>query len=128
MWSTHVTPEVYPTTLIRPRLEALGVITATGLRAVPNRTRVTIGGVVTHRQRPATARGVTFLNIEDETGMVNVIVEEAVWQRYRRVARESGGLLIRGMLENTADGVINVLAERIDRLSLGLHNTSRDFR
>ena len=60
--------------------------------------------------------------------MVNVIVEEAVWQRHRRVARESGGLLIRGMLENTADGVINVLAERIDRLSLGLHNTSRDFR
>ena len=128
MWSTHVTPEIYPTALIRPRLEALGVVPATGLRAVPNRTRVTIGGVVTHRQRPATARGVTFLNIEDETGMVNVIVEEAVWQRHRRVARESGGLLIRGMLENTADGVINVLAERIDRLSLGLHNTSRDFR
>ncbi|WP_375480895.1 error-prone DNA polymerase [uncultured Jatrophihabitans sp.] len=128
MWSTHVTPDVYPTALIRPRLAALGIVTATALHDVPNRTRVTIGGVVTHRQRPATARGVTFLNIEDETGMVNVIVEETVWQRYRRVARESGGLLIRGMLENTADGVINVLAERIERLPLGLKNTSRDFR
>ncbi len=62
---------------------------------------MTVGGVVTHRQRPATARGVTFLNLEDETGMVNVIVEEVVWQRHRRVARESGGLLIRGMLEHT---------------------------
>ncbi|HEV7203930.1 MAG TPA: error-prone DNA polymerase [Jatrophihabitans sp.] len=128
MWATGVTPELYPTALIRPRLDALGIVTARGLRSIDNRTRVTVGGVVTHRQRPATARGVTFLNLEDETGMVNVIVEEAVWHRYRRVARESGGLLIRGMLENTSDGVINVLAERIDRLHLGLHTRSRDFR
>jgi error-prone DNA polymerase len=128
MWATSMTPDIYPTALIRPRLEALGIIAVTDLRAIENHTRVTIGGVVTHRQRPATARGVTFLNIEDETGMVNVIVEEAVWQRHRRVARESGGLLIRGMLEHTHDGVINVLAERIERLHLGLHTKSRDFR
>jgi error-prone DNA polymerase len=128
MWATSMTPDVYPTVLIRPRLASLGIVTARDLRALENHTRVTIGGVVTHRQRPATARGVTFLNIEDETGMVNVIVEETVWQRHRRVARESGGLLIRGMLEHTTDGVINVLAERLERLHLGLHVRSRDFR
>ena len=128
MWATSMTPDIYPTALIRDRLDNLGVVPALGLRALPDRTRVTVGGVVTHRQRPATARGVTFLNLEDETGMVNVIVEETVWQRHRRVARESGGLLIRGMLEHTRDGVINVVAERIDRLSLGLHTSSRDFR
>ncbi|MFN2560373.1 MAG: error-prone DNA polymerase [Jatrophihabitans sp.] len=128
MWSTSMTPDVYPTTLIRPRLDALGIITARGLRALENHTRVTVGGVVTHRQRPATARGVTFLNLEDETGMVNVIVEETVWRRHRRIARESGGLLIRGMLEHTSDGVINVVAERLERLHLGLHVQSRDFR
>jgi len=128
MWATSTTPDVYPTALIRHRLDALGVITARGLRDVPNRTRVLIGGVVTHRQRPATARGVTFLNIEDETGMVNVIVEQAVWDRHRRVAREAGGLTIRGMLEHTHDGVLNVLAERIERLHLGLRTRSRDFR
>jgi error-prone DNA polymerase len=128
MWATSMTPDVYPTAIIRPRLEALGVVSAAGLRRLDDRTRVTIGGVVTHRQRPATARGVTFLNLEDETGMVNVIVEESVWQRHRRVAREAGGLLIRGMLEHTKDGVVNVLAERIDRLHLGLHTRSRDFR
>jgi error-prone DNA polymerase len=89
---------------------------------------VTVGGVVTHRQRPATARGVTFLNLEDETGMLNVIVDEVIWQKYRRIARESGGLLIRGMLEHTKDGVLNVLAERLDRLHLGLHTKSRDFQ
>jgi error-prone DNA polymerase len=59
--------------------------------------------------------------------MVNVIVDPVVWARNRRVARESGGLVIRGMLEET-DGVVNVIAERIERLPLGLHTTSRDFR
>ena len=83
--------------------------------------------MVTHRQRPATARGVTFLNLEDETGMVNVIVDEAVWSRHRRVAREAGGMLIRGMVERT-DSVTNVLAERIEKLPLGLRTRSRDFR
>jgi error-prone DNA polymerase len=128
MWATSMTPDVYPTALIRSRLAALGIVTARDLHAIDDHTRVTIGGVVTHRQRPATARGVTFLNLEDETGMVNVIVDEVVWQRHRRVARESGGLLIRGMLEHTNDGVINVLAERLERLHLGLHTRSRDFR
>src|SRR3954449_112439 len=128
MWATSMTPDLYPTAMIRTRLAGLGVVAVRDLRAVENRTRVTIGGVVTHRQRPATARGVTFLNIEDETGMVNVIVEETVWQRHRRVARESGGLLIRGMLEHTHDGVLNVIAERLERLNLGLHTRSRDFR
>ncbi len=84
--------------------------------------------MVTHRQRPATARGTTFLNLEDETGMLNVIVDPTVWMRHRRVARESGGLIVRGMLE-IADGVVNVVAERIERLPLGLHGVrSRDFR
>ncbi len=128
MWATGITPSMYPTALIRPRLRAQGILTNAELFSVPNRTRVTIGGVVTHRQRPATARGVTFLNIEDETGLTNVIVDEVVWQKYRRVVRDSGGLKIRGMLEHTRDGVINVLAERIDKLHLGLRTRSRDFR
>jgi error-prone DNA polymerase len=126
MWATGITTTTYPTSLIRPRLAALGIVTAAALKAVPDKTRITVGGVVTHRQRPATARGVTFLNLEDETGMVNVIVDEVVWSRHRRVARESGGLLIRGMVERT-DGVANVLAERIDKLHLGLRIKSRDF-
>ena len=128
MWATGITPDVYPTALIRPRLDALGIVPHATLRTLPNHTRVTIGGVVTHRQRPATARGVTFLNLEDETGLTNVIVDEVVWQKHRRVARESGGLMIRGMLEHTKDGVVNVIAERIEKLNLGLRTKSRDFR
>ncbi len=128
MWATGITPDYYPTALIRPRLDALGIIPHAQLRTIADHTRVLIGGVVTHRQRPATARGVTFLNLEDETGLTNVIVAEVVWQKYRRVARESGGLMIRGMLEHTKDGVLNVIAERIEKLNLGLRTKSRDFR
>jgi error-prone DNA polymerase len=127
LWATGVTRERYPTAIIRDRLDALGVITALELRGLPDRTRVTVGGIVTHRQRPATARGVTFINLEDETGMVNVICDPLIWDRYRRVARESGGLVIRGMLER-ADGVVNVSAERIEKLPLGLRSTARNFR
>ena len=136
LWSTGITTTTYPTALIRDRLAAQGILTAEAVLHVPDRTRVTVGGVVTHRQRPATAHGVTFLNIEDETGMVNVIVPENVWARYRKVAREAGGMLIRGMLERVEDSgpdgvngtVVNVLAERLERLHLGIRNTSRDFR
>jgi len=127
LWATGITRDAYPTALIRDRLTRLGVTPSNQLRVLPDRTRVTVAGVVTHRQRPATARGVTFINLEDEFGMLNVICDPVVWQRHRVIARQSGGLLIRGMLEK-ADGVVNVSAERIDKLDLGIRNRSRDFR
>ena len=58
--------------------------------------RVRVGGLVTHRQRPGTAGGVTFLNLEDETGMLNIVCSEPMWKRYRRIGRQSNGLVIRG--------------------------------
>jgi error-prone DNA polymerase len=127
LWATGITRDRYPTALIRHRLDALGVVPSAQLRQLPDRTRVTVAGVVTHRQRPATARGITFINLEDEFGMVNVVCDPVVWQRHRIVARQAGGLLIRGMLERV-DGVTNVSAERIERLDLGIRAKSRDFR
>ena len=87
-----------------------------------------IGGVVTHRQRPATASGITFLNIEDETGLVNVICSVGVWDRYRRVVREAPALIVRGILERSAEGVTNVLADRFEVLAMAPRTRSRDFR
>jgi len=129
LWATGITRDHYPTALIRPRLTALGVTPADRLRQLPDKTRVTVAGIVTHRQRPATARGVTFVNLEDEFGMINVICDPVIWQRHRRAAREAGGLLIRGMLERVGD-VVNVSAERIERLDLGLRQEppARNFR
>jgi error-prone DNA polymerase len=88
---------------------------------------VLVAGAVTHRQRPATAGGVTFLNLEDETGMVNVICSPGFWVRYRRVVRASPALLLRGRLQ-IAEGVSNVLAEHAAPLDLRASSASRDFR
>jgi error-prone DNA polymerase len=105
----------------------MGVVTAAGLRRLEDHTRVLVGGVVTHRQRPATARGVIFVNLEDETGMTNVICTKEIWTRYRKVAQGSAALLIRGMLQHS-DNVVNVMAERIDPLPLGVRPSARNFR
>ena len=97
------------------------------LRTAEAGRRVLVGGVVTHWQRPATAGGTTFLNLEDETGMVNVICSRGVWNHHRRIARTAAALLVWGRLERE-QGVVNVVAERLDRLPLTVQKTSRDFR
>jgi error-prone DNA polymerase len=94
---------------------------------VDDKTRVLVGGIVTHRQRPATARGVTFITLEDETGMLNVTCSPGLWARYRKVARTSPALLVRGMLER-ADRVINLNADRLTPLTVPVRAASRDFR
>jgi error-prone DNA polymerase len=88
---------------------------------------VLIAGLVTHRQRPMTAQGTTFMNIEDETGLINVVVSKGCWARHRSLARDSPALLIRGRLERS-EGVINVVAEELIPLPVPASNASRDFR
>ena len=127
VWATGVSPDSFPTQFLRDALAARGVVPAAGLRAVPDGDRVLVGGAVTHRQRPATAGGVTFLNLEDETGMVNVICSTGFWARYRTVLQACPALLIRGILQNT-EGVINVIADRAEPLDVRVRSTSRDFR
>src|SRR5581483_9089390 len=114
----------------RPHLQGIGAVTAADLEGLPDGMRVKVGGVVTHRQRPSTAGGTIFLNLEDETGMVNVICSPGAWARYRRVARLSPGLVVTGKLER-AEGAVALVVHRIDPLDLGLASASarsRDFR
>jgi error-prone DNA polymerase len=129
LWATGLSASRHPTEFVRADLEARGVVTADALRTLPDRSVVEVGGVVTHRQQPETASGVIFLNLEDETGLVNVIVTPDVWKRFRKVARTSPALRIRGLLERH-QGVINLLAHRIEALPLRLADLvkSRDFR
>lgn len=127
VWATGVSPDSFPTQFLRADLDAAGVIPAGQLTAVPDGTRVLVAGAVTHRQRPATARGVTFVNLEDETGMVNVLCTPGVWTRHRRLAQTATALLIRGRVQN-ASGAVTVLAERLGALELVVGSRSRDFR
>ncbi len=127
VWATGISPDSYPTQFLREDLDRLGVVPADRLLVVPDGTRVLIAGAVTHRQRPGTARGVTFLNLEDETGMVNVLCTPGVWARHRRVAQSAPAMLIRGQLQN-ASGAITVVAERMGRIEMAIGSGSRDFR
>jgi error-prone DNA polymerase len=130
VWSTGVSPDSHPLEHLRAVLDGRGVLRIAELTGMREGVRVMVGGVVTHRQRPATAGGVTFLNLEDETGMLNVVCSPGLWTRYRSTAMSSAGLLIRGRLERTSDSppVINLVADRLDRLSLHVALPARDFR
>jgi error-prone DNA polymerase len=139
VWATGVSPDTHPIAHLRERLDRLGAVAIDRLdevgRARSRRPgapddlpRVLVGGLVTHRQRPATAGGVTFLNLEDETGMLNVTCSEGLWKRYRTVALGSSALLVRGRLERSEEGVLNLVADRLARLVLAVPVKSRDFR
>jgi error-prone DNA polymerase len=126
LWALGLTPERSAIELARPALEARGLATIAEI-VTASSSRVAFAGVVTHRQQPDTAHGAVFLNLEDETGMVNVVCSKGAWARWRDVARSSPALVVKGRLER-AQGVANVIAERFEPLSLGPCPGSRDFR
>jgi error-prone DNA polymerase len=128
VWATGISPDSHPVVHLRGMLDTEGAIPVSGLTGVPAGTRIRVGGLVTHRQRPATAGGVTFLNLEDETGMLNVVCSPGLWARYRKVAMGAAALIVRGQLERSPEGVLNLVADRLDRLSLRVPVKSRDFR
>jgi error-prone DNA polymerase len=126
LWATGVAPDGHPTRFVRDHLDERGVLTADRLHDVQPKSRVWVGGVVTHRQRPMTAQGVTFLNLEDETGLINVVISKGCWARYRSVAREAAALLVRGRLERS-EGVVNIVADMLVPMPVPAAGTSRDF-
>jgi error-prone DNA polymerase len=128
VWATGISPDSYPTQFLREDLDAIDVVPAAQLLSVPDGTRVLVAGAVTHRQRPATAQGVTFINLEDETGMVNVICSRGAWARWRKVALSSPALVVKGRVER-AEEAVNLVAERIEVLNLAVEGApARNFR
>lgn len=128
LWATGISVDDHPVAHLRSFLDERGVLPSAALRTHESGRRVEVAGLVTHRQRPGTASGMTFMNLEDEHGWVNVICSVGVWKRYRRVARESPALLVRGILERSAEGVTNLLADAFEALDAGVLHRSRDFQ
>jgi len=95
--------------------------------SIPSRADVAVAGLVTHRQRPPTARGVVFLSLEDETGMVNVICPPPVWERHQPAATVAPALLVHGRIERTG-GAVNLVAAALRPLRVAAAIASRDFR
>ncbi|MFV0451766.1 MAG: error-prone DNA polymerase [Propioniciclava sp.] len=127
LWATGISPRRHPIEHVRADLDRDQVLSvADTLTAEPGR-RVAVGGLITHRQRPATASGVTFLNVEDETGMLNVVCSRGVVARHTRTFRTAQAVIVRGILER-AHGVVTLLADRLEPLPLRTRTTSRDYR
>ena len=135
LWATHISPTEHPFVHLRPLLRSEDVLAVEDCPGLGTGRRVRVAGLVTHKQRPYTASGVTFLNLEDETGMLNVVVFADVWKRHRRVLQNASGIVVRGVVENV-EGATNLRAERIERVenlypeaagAIGRHR-SRDFR
>ncbi len=124
--TTGVSVDSSPMQLLRHRLTGYPVVPAAQL---PNRrhgSRVTVAGIITHRQRPETAAGVTFISLEDDSGLMNIVCTKKLWSRNQKVARSATALLVRGYVES-ADGAINVLAHELEELDISIAPPARNF-
>ena len=125
--ATGISTDDHPIRHMRDALNRRGVVRVDQLDGVESGRRIEVAGVVTHRQRPGTAGGVTLLNLEDETGLLNVLVAPMAWRHYRRVARTLRALVVRGILERGDEGVMSLQADRLEALDLSVPTRSRDF-
>jgi error-prone DNA polymerase len=130
---TGLSLKAHPMAFFRERLGRLGHLTAAEVSAAPHGRRATASGLVLIRQRPQTAKGITFVTLEDETGVANLIIRPEVFERHRRAARSAAAVAATGRIQR--DGpVVHVLAERVEDLADVLSSPapawagSRDFR
>jgi len=120
----------HPVQFMRQRLKQLRALSSAELAARKHGEPVRVAGLVLMRQRPATARGITFVTLEDETGIVNLIVRPEIWERHHQIARRAQAIMARGTVQRREE-VIHVFVERLYDLSdllAGVEVKSRDFR
>ena len=119
----------HPLAFLRAELRRESVVPAARAEDLAQRPPVRVAGIVLVRQRPGTAKGITFVTLEDETGTANLIVRPDVWKRYRAAALGATVLLAHGRLQRQGN-VIHVLVTRLENLSARLQDLgvqSRDF-
>ena len=127
--TTGLSLKRHPVSLVRDRLDELNIITAQQLHSTPHGHWVRVAGLVLIRQRPGTASGIVFETLEDETGIVNLIVRPNIYDKYRPAARHAALLHAEGYVERQGD-VIHIMTWRLFDLShllAGYHFHSRDF-
>ena len=119
----------HPLSFLRGELEKLRVIPAGGLRTWPDGKWVRVAGLVLVRQRPSTAKGITFVTLEDETATANLIIRPEVWKRFRMIALNATVLIASGPLQRKEEN-IHVLVAKLEDFSVhldGMTSQSRDF-
>lgn len=120
----------HPISFYRESLDELRVKKANELESIDNNRFVRVAGIVLLRQRPSTAKGITFVTLEDETGTINLVLNQQIWNRYYKIARSSNSWIVNGKVEKK-NSVIHVVVGRLQDLSEELdmiQTKSRDFR
>ncbi len=128
--STGLSLRGHPLEFCRDELNALKVTPAAGLAKTTSGRPVRVAGLVLLRQRPSTAKGITFVTLEDETGSINLVIHPGVWEYNYLVCKQSNAWLVHGVLENR-ENVIHVIVGRVEDLTSRVHGLrieSRDFR
>jgi len=128
--STGLSLQGHPMSFLRSRLIEKRVTTAGDLASTTNGRFVRVAGMILLRQRPGTAKGITFVTMEDETGSINLVLKPQVWKDHYLVCKQSNAWFVHGVLENR-EGVIHVVAARIEDLQQAIGPItirSRDFR
>ena len=123
--ATGLSITTHPVALIRPFLDQRRAVPIARLAEIPDGRAVKVGGMVIVRQKPPTASGVVFMTLEDETGLVNLVIWPDVWERNRRVARNNSALGIDGTLQRQGDA-INVIVKAIWPLPRARSGRDRD--
>jgi error-prone DNA polymerase len=119
----------HPIKFFREQLDRLRVVPGNKLASLPDKVFVRVAGIVLVRQRPGTAKGITFVTIEDETGPINLIIKMDVWNKFYKIARTASGYVAHGKLQNYK-GVIHVLVSKLENLPKAIASIdvkSRDF-
>jgi len=126
--ATGLSERAHPVSFLRAALSARGARTARELSRLRDRAAVEVGGIVIVRQRPETARGITFVSLEDETGIANLVVMPDVYERFRSLVRNAPFLIARGRVERTG-GVVNLQVRELLPLAPldEVRTASRDF-
>ncbi|HMN43593.1 MAG TPA: error-prone DNA polymerase [Povalibacter sp.] len=120
----------HPLALLRSRLLHRGIVRRRDLESLSSGSKVSVSGLVTHLQHPQTAKGVIFASLEDETGINNIIFWPGVFEEFRHEILQSNLMAVEGELQNQ-DGVVHVVAERVEDLTpwvRSLPRNSRDFQ
>jgi error-prone DNA polymerase len=125
--STGVSVGDHPLNHLRAELDARGILSSRDLRDYEVGRRVWLAGLVTHRQRPGTAAGITFLNLEDEWGLTNIVCSPGVWKRHRLIFRHSRALVVRGILQRSDEGIISIVADAVSTLPIAEPVAARNF-
>ena len=125
--ATSLSLKRHPVAFLRDRLSARGILATEALGRTRDGRRVTVAGLVLVRQRPGTAKGTIFLTLEDETGIANIIVWAAQFERYRRIVMGGSLVAVQGRLQREGI-VLHLVAEHLIDLSAELGDLDREHK